>query len=345
MHRHEMELPQYVVIGSDLAETVGHRLKAVHDFRKILMITSKTPYNILGSKIIEAGGGLSAVEVFFVDEVVESFGKQVEGLKNFDAVVGVGGGKVLDVSKVVAEQIGKPLFSVPTIASHDGIASPMTSFRQNGVAYSKKSVMPLEIFADMNVIAKAPGRYLVSGCGDLVAKHTAVRDWWLAHTERNEYYGRYAAHLAYLSASVVMKSAKHIRNDAIEGARTVVEALISAGVAMGVAGSSRPCSGSEHLIAHAIETLMEKPALHGERCGVATIFTSWLHNAKWAKVRESLRILGAPHTLKDINVDADLFAEAVLKAPQIRKERYTILHKAPLTRPQIFRILEETMLI
>ena len=34
--------------------------------------------------------------------------------------------------------------------------------------------------------------------------------------------------------------------------RVVVEALISAGVASCIAGSSRPCSGAEHLFSHAL---------------------------------------------------------------------------------------------
>lgn len=340
-----MEMPQYIVIGNNLTDTIVWRAQKIHHFKRITMVTSKTPFRVYGSKILEKTDSSLSVEILLVDEVVENFSTHVSVAKNSDVVFGVGGGRVLDVSKALAEAIGKPFVSIPTVASHDGIASPMTSFRSEGKAYSRKSVMPREIYADMAVISVAPRRYLLSGYGDLVAKHTAVRDWWLAHVETGEYYGRYAAHLANLSANVIMKSAKHISNDWNEGVRTVVEALISAGVAMGVAGSSRPCSGSEHLIAHALETLMEKPALHGERCGVATVFTSWLHKSKWEKVLQSLKTVGAPYTLKQIGVDAELFAEAVMKAPELRKERYTILHKVPLTKQDIFHVLEETMLV
>lgn len=340
-----MELPRYIVIGNGLSSTVVERLTKNHGFTKVFMLTSKTPLRVFGSKIIEEAGSSLRFEVYHVEDIIDSYERFLSEVKKFDAVLGVGGGKVLDVSKVLAEYGCRPFFSVPTVASHDGIASPMTSFRQNGKAYSRKSVMPLEIYADMDVITMAPRRYLLSGCGDLVAKHSAVRDWWLAHTEIGEYYGRYAAHLAFLSASVIMKSAKHIKNNWQDGARTVVEALISAGVAMGVAGSSRPCSGSEHLIAHALETLTANPPLHGERCGVATVFTSKLHRANWRKVRESLKTIGAPHKLKDLELDAEVFTEAVLKAPELRRERYTILHKEHLTRQKIYEILEETELI
>ncbi|MCS7129057.1 MAG: iron-containing alcohol dehydrogenase, partial [Candidatus Caldarchaeum sp.] len=212
-------------------------------------------------------------------------------------------------------------------------------------AYSRKSTMPSEVFADMNVISLAPRRYLLSGCGDLVAKQSAVRDWWLSHRVSGEYYGRYAAHLSYLSSTVVMKSTRLIAAGSAEGVRTVVEALISAGVAMGVAGSSRPCSGSEHLIAHALEMIMDKPALHGERCGVATIFTSYLQGGKWRRIKESLAAMGAHHKISHINADTDVFVEAVLKAPELRRERYTILHHLRLTKDDVVKVLEETELV
>ncbi len=343
MHKHEMELPHFVVIGHDLAQTIVDHLK-LHGFKAPLMITSNTPYRVYGSKIESLMDLRIKLSTLDVEEIYGDVEKVIQG-RGFDVILGVGGGRVMDVSKVVAEKTGKPFISIPTIASHDGIASPMTSYRQNGKAYSRKSVMPLEIYADIDVISRSPRRYLMSGCGDLVAKHSAVRDWWLAHRETGEYYGRYAAHLAYLSGSVIIRSAKEIRNNSLEGVRTVVEALISAGVAMGVAGSSRPCSGGEHLIAHALETLMEKPALHGERCGVATIFTLKLHGANWEKVKESLKTIGAPHTLKDINVDEELFTEAVKLAPNLRKERYTILHKKQLDEAEIENIINETGLI
>ncbi|MEM4302716.1 MAG: sn-glycerol-1-phosphate dehydrogenase [Candidatus Caldarchaeum sp.] len=344
MDKHDMELPQYVAIGRGLEQTIVRRLRK-HGYRKCVMITSKTPFKLYGFRLVEAAGDDLLFEVSYVDELLVNFEPCAGEARSADVVMGLGGGKVADVSKVVAEVAGKPFFSVPTVASHDGIASPMTSYRQNGQAYSRKSVMPSEVFADMDVISLAPRRYLLSGCGDLLAKHSAVRDWWLAHKVTGEYYGRYAAHLAYLSASVVMKSAKLIADGSLEGVRTVVEALISAGVAMGVAGSSRPCSGSEHLIAHALENLMEKPPLHGERCGVAAVFTSYLHKGNWKKLRDSLAMMGAPTCLEKLGVDTDLFIEAVEKAPQIRPDRYTILHRRKLSKPEIVNILSETQLI
>ncbi len=347
---HEMTLPRVVIVGEGLENVIVDRLLSLDAGRYcIFMLTSPTPYSLMARKIESEVSGRLDVELVMIhsqpnDELLENLGRRAEEL-NAKAIVGVGGGKVLDIAKTVAELSGKPFISIPTIASHDGIASPMTSIRRGGKAYSRKAVMPTEIIADMKVISQAPRRYTLSGCGDLVAKYSAVRDWWLGYKEKGEYYGRYAAHLAYLSSIITMRSAGLIGRNSMEGVRTVVEALISAGVAMGIAGSSRPCSGSEHLIAHALEYMMDNPPLHGERCGVATVFTSYLHGANWKKVKDALKTMGAPASLKELNIDEELFADAVLKAPSLRVERYTILHKLQLGKKRIKEIADEIGLI
>jgi len=336
---HAMELPHYIIVGSNLAHKVVERLR-LGSYRKALMITSPTAYKLMGSSIVDEACGKPELDVLMrdADEHILEEGRS----SRFDVVLGVGGGRVMDLAKVVAEINKIPLFSIPTVASHDGIASPMTSVRTGGRAYSRKSTMPSEIIADMSVIRLAPWRYTISGCGDLLAKYSAVRDWWLGHKATGEYYGRYAAHLAHLSSRVIMKSSKIIAARHLEGVRTIVEALISAGVSMGIAGSSRPCSGSEHLLAHTMEYLIDKPPLHGERCGVATVFTSYLHGSNWRKVRNSLKILGAPSTLSELGVDVETFVEAVRRAPSMRPDRFTILNQVNLSRERIITILGET---
>jgi glycerol-1-phosphate dehydrogenase [NAD(P)+] len=110
----------------------------------------------------------------------------------------------------------------------------------------------------------------------------------------------------------------------------VVEALISAGVAAGIAGSSRPCSGAEHLFSHALEQLAPGVGLHGEKCGLGTIIMALLHGLDWQHLVAALRALGAPTTAAQLGVDPDLIVRALLLAPTIRPDRYTILAKKAL---------------
>jgi len=255
-----------------------------------------------------------------------------------DIVVGVGGGKDIDVAKLGSRKSGLRFLSVPTAASHDGIASPLVSMKGLNRPYSYVAHSPIAIVADTSIIAKSPYRLIASGCGDVIAKYTAVRDWKLAHRIKNEYYGDYAAELALMSSRLVTRNANAIRAMTDSGVRTLVEALISCGVAMSIAGTSRPCSGAEHLFSHALTMIAPKPALHGEQCGVGTIMSAYLHGGNWQLVKEVLHRIGAPTTAKELGIDSEYIVEALTKAHAIRPERYTILGESGLTKEAAMRV-------
>jgi glycerol-1-phosphate dehydrogenase [NAD(P)+] len=198
--------------------------------------------------------------------------------------------------------------------------------------YSYLAHAPIAIVADTSIIAKSPYRLIAAGCGDVIAKYTAVRDWKLAHRIKNEYYGDYAAELALMSSRLIIKNAATIRTGSDSGVRTLVEALISCGVAMSIAGTSRPCSGAEHLFSHTLTMIAPNPALHGEQCGVGTIMCAYLHGANWQLIKDVLRKIGAPTTAKELGVEDTYVVQALTMAHSTRPERYTILGESGLAK-------------
>jgi glycerol-1-phosphate dehydrogenase [NAD(P)+] len=135
-----------------------------------------------------------------------------------------------------------------------------------------------------------------------------------------------------MSAKLVMRNAELIKSRKEEGLRVLLEALISCGVAMSIAGSSRPCSGSEHLFSHALDTIKPNHAMHGEQCGVGTIMMACLHKADWKRIRGTLEVLGAPTNADELGVEKEEVIGALEMASSIRPERYTILNKLNLNR-------------
>ena len=236
----------------------------------------------------------------------------------------------MTAAKVSSGSQNIPFISIPTTVSHDGIASPLASIKGSDKPYSIMAQAPLAIIADTEVIAKAPWRFMVSGCGDIISKFTAVKDWKLAHIENNEYYGGYAASLALMSAKLVTENAELIVYRQDEGLRVLLEALISCGVAMSIAGSSRPCSGSEHLFSHALDIINSNHAMHGEQCGVGSILICLPLQGKLASIKKTLKQIGAPTTAAELGVKDSDVVKALELAAKIRPERYTILHKLNL---------------
>jgi len=270
-----------------------------------------------------------------------------ERIKNWKPriIFAVGGGTKIDAAKLSSARQHVPFISVPTTVSHDGIAGPFASIKGFDKPYSVLAQAPLAIIADTEVIAQAPWRSVISGCGDVISKFTAVKDWQLAHKEKNEYYGEYAASLALMSAKLVIQNAKQIHPANEEGLRVLLEALISCGVAMSIAGSSRPCSGSEHLFSHALDMIDSSHAMHGEQCGVGAIMMSYLHGANWKRIRETLKQINAPTTAAELHIKDEDVIKALMMAATIRPERYTILHKLSLDRGACEKVAKTTGVI
>ena len=238
----------------------------------------------------------------------------------------VGGGKTIDVVKLVSAKENVNFVSVPTAASHDGIASSIASLiANNGEATSLEAKPPIAVIADTKIIANAPYRLLSAGCGDIISKFTAVLDWRLAHRLKNARFSEYAAELSMMAAKNVIESAGSIKPANEESARIVIKALIASSVAMSIAGSSRPASGSEHKFSHALNQIAPRLALHGEQCGVGSIMMMYLHGGDWQKIRRALKIIGAPINAKDLGIDPEHIIEALTKAHRMRPERYTVL--------------------
>lgn len=347
--KHRIELPKLILAGEDVISSVGEELKKM-GIKNVLIVTSKTPYALFKDKLASS---LSSEGIKF-KILVDTFKNHKETIENFsqnsflsevDTIVGFGGGKVIDVSKLISEQKSKNFISIPTIPSHDGIASPLISLPIENRWYSRFSKTPLAVFADIEILSKAPQIYVSSGFGDIIGKITAIKDWRLAHLLTGEYYGEYAAQQAKGCAEGILKKSEEIGAKTKEGVRALVEALISCGIVISIAGSSRPCSGSEHLFSHALDYVANFPSTHGLEVGVGTIMMSYLHDLDWLGIRESLTKAKAATTAKQLGVNEEQITKALSLAAKIRPERYTILGEKGLTTEAAANLAKITRVI
>jgi glycerol-1-phosphate dehydrogenase [NAD(P)+] len=344
-----MQLPREVVIGNDTLQLIGEICRHIGFSKSALLVTGQKTLKIAGNKVealLERDGihvghlvtvSCNMQDINLVEQKIDELKPQV--------VIGIGGGAKIDVAKIGSSHKNIPFVSIPTTAAHDGIASPLVSLKTSGKPYSITAHAPMAILADTKIIAKSPYRFTASGCGDVVAKLTAVRDWRLAHEANGEYYGEYAASLALMSAKLVLQNASVIKSEGESGLRVLIEALISCGVAMSIAGSSRPCSGSEHLFSHALDQIVPNAALHGEQCGVGAIMMARLHNMNWRKIKETLEKVGAPTTAEELKVKPEHIVEALIKTRDIRPDRYTILNERNLNRDSARKLAKATEVI
>ena len=347
MPSHTMELPRMIVVGEKNLGDVGKFLDALNKPKKVSLVSGENVKKIIQKKI-ERSLTLSKIkyvwhlaksnEVKAISQVQKSVKKDKSTL-----IVGIGGGRSVDIAKMIGFKLKIPFVSLPTAASHDGIASPFVSVKSDK-PHSIVATAPLGVFVDIDVIKKAPKKLLASGCGDLVANIIAVRDWELGRDKTGEYYGRYSANLALMSAKIVMENSSSFARKGLD-VRVIVEALISAGVASCIAGSSRPCSGAEHLFSHALDQLSPGVGLHGEKCGLGSIMIAKLQGQDWKKIIKTLKDVGAPTTAKQIGLKPEMVVKALTIAQSLRPNRYTILKEVKMDKKKALALAKSTKVL
>jgi glycerol-1-phosphate dehydrogenase [NAD(P)+] len=187
---------------------------------------------------------------------------------------------------------------------------------------------------------------LASGCADVISNLSAVKDWELAHRLKNEEFSTFAASLSETSSKLLLHKAEDIRSGLEEAVWQAVKCMIVSGVAMSVAGNTRPASGSEHMFSHMLDRIAPGKALHGEQCGVGAIMMMYLHGEDdWEEIRDFLRIIGAPINAKELRIPKKKIIQALIEAQKIRPDRYTILGEQGLTQDAAKRLAKITGVI
>ena len=287
---------------------------------------------------------LGAVDVFRVEDgtvdSAVSLGKQLRA-QAYEAVAGIGGGKIIDVTKFAAHMAGVPMVAVATNLAHDGIASPVSSLEHESGKGSYGVVPPVAVIVDLDRVRSGPPRMVRAGIGDVVNNLSAIADWELAAADRGEPVDGLAVTLARTAAQAVLHQPGTIGDD--EFLTVLAESLVLSGIAMTVAGSSRPSSGGDHEILHAIDQLYPGAGTHGELAGVGALFCTYLRGDKRLEPLMSACLArhGLPRTPADLGLSHAEFTKAVLHAPATRPGRYTILERLALDECAIARQVED----
>ncbi len=279
--------------------------------------------------------GLAGADWFTVDGcTINAAIRLVEQIRpqQYDAIVGIGGGTVLDVTKFAAARLGLPMVAVATNLAHDGIASPISTLDNDAGRGSYSVPAPIAVLVDLDLIGQAPPRSVRSGIGDIVSNLSATADWEAAHRLRGEAIDGFAVSLARTAAQAVMDHRGGVGDDAF--LTTLAEGLVLSGMAMVVAGNSRPASGACHEISHAIDLHYPgRRAFHGEQVGLGAAFAWFLRGDAdhFNATVDCLHRHGLPVRPADLGFSLDEFAEIVCYAPLTRPGRFTVLEESVLT--------------
>jgi glycerol-1-phosphate dehydrogenase [NAD(P)+] len=317
-------IPELVRVKAGALDRMGIYAER-YGFREVLLLFSDSLHSQLLERMTASlrSRDIQIVQQTQVESV--SFEKAAELFRqsptNAEAVIGFGGGKALDVAKYIAFLSRLPYLSVPTSLSNDGFCSPQSSLTIEGRRRTMASSMPFGVILDTAVCSSAPESLWHSGVGDLVSKFTAITDWKMAFHATGAHFDDFAALLSDASVYQFLG-----RPDCdMEGMRLLGTALLLNGISMSICGSSRPASGSEHLISHAVDSISKRPRLHGLQVGVATYLMSLLQGQNAERIAALFAATGFWQDIAGDPFDRAEWLEAARMAPSMKSDFYTVL--------------------
>ncbi len=324
-----INIPIFLEIGEGILERFDEILKKNNvTFEKPLILSGPTSSKVLkGYEIFETYQTriITSSDTDYLLQVKSSLYGQ-----GYDLLIAAGGGRIIDSGKFLSVETTIPVIAIPTILSSDSVSSPISILRENGRSRSLGTVMPTGVIIDLNILKNSPDTYIKAGLGDLMSNLSAAFDWELASKKGIEKMDNFSRMIALMPAEKMLTGHKNYNGlKDPDFLKDLAEGLVLSGVSMGIAGSSRPASGSEHNISHSLDRILEdRKKLHGIQVGFASLLTLRLQNQheRARMLEDFFGKMGFPVEPGKIGISCDEFTKALEIAPRIR-QRYTILNE------------------
>ena len=276
---------EVVEIGKGLTKKTGEILKKAGFPENILLVADRNTLGVskgLLESLDEAG---FHVKQLIYENMMYAKVEQVREiealLSDVDGLISVGTGSLNDICRVASYEKEKKFCIFATAPSMDGFASDTAPIVENNFKSSWQAEQPMVIIGDTEILSKAPSILKSSGFGDMMAKYIGLVDWQLASLLIDEYYCDKIAAITRDATDRIAALADRVLADDEETAGAIMEALIMTGLAMKLAGCSRPASGAEHVVSHYLECHKVIkgiwPDYHGRKVGVATVYCNRIY--------------------------------------------------------------------
>lgn len=249
-------------------------------------------------------GECSYTEIHRLEKIVRE--------KGCDVVVGVGGGKIFDTAKAVANAVGIPVVVVPTVASTDAPCSALSVVYTDEGVFQEYAFFPANpnlVVMDTEIIAKSPVRMTVSGMGDAMATYFEARACYQsgAGTCAGGKVGVAALGIAKLCYDTLIAEGVKAKAALDAGAcTTAVEKIIEANTLLSGIGFESGGLAGAHAIHNGLTVLPECHHMqHGEKVNFGTLTQLVLENMPIEDLEDILdwmTDIGLPVTFEELGI-------------------------------------------
>lgn len=295
-----------VIIGPDALPMLPAVVGDIARGSRVVLVMDRTPMRRSGHDLKPAVAGLLRERFALEAVIVGAERREIHGderdlaevraaVTGAGCVVALGSGTITDLCKEGTRQAGSPpLIAVQTAASVNAFSDDMAVLVKSGTKRTGASRWVDALLIDLQILAGAPLPMTLAGFGDLVSVWTAPADWHLASLlGMDPTY--HPAPVAMLKdpARALLTHAGGLAGGQLDALDHLARVLTLSGFTMGVAGTTAPLSGTEHMISHLIDMeAMQRgrsAVLHGAQVAAAVIVAA----AAWQVFLNELDVQGA----------------------------------------------------
>lgn len=344
---------KHIEVSSGAIEKLAQILEGYTD---IMLVADKNTYKVAGARaeqILRNSGMLSHVCV--IDDpplpsdqnvgrvlIEADCGTDSYDINSFSNnpkyILGVGSGSVNDICRMVSYRLGIEYGILGTAPSMDGYASVVAPLLVGTKKIIYTCSIARHIIIDLDICQNAPYELLLAGLGDMIGKYVAILDWELSRDVTGEYYCAKIAEMVKQATGACIESASGLQTRSVDAIKNTVDGLILSGLCIAYSGSSRPASGTEHMVGQTWEVMdLEKghlPNLHGIEVGEATFAAMLMYMRVYRETKEQwLKDLIKPYIPSFEKV---LELQKTIKIPFTVKEKQTFI--TGILRGKTFRV-------
>lgn len=330
---------RYIQGSGELKRIKSH---VEHLGNSFFVLISKSGYKRFGDTIKESFG--DSVKVDFVEFGGECSKNEISRVRNefkakgSDVIIGVGGGKIIDTAKAVAYYEKAPVVIVPTVASNDAPCSALSVIYTDEGIFEEYLFLPKNpdmVLIDLDAVANAPSRLLVSGMGDALATKFEARAAVRAGAKNLA--GAYPAEAAIALADLCYEI---LINEGLKAKLAVekkvvtkaVEKVVEANTLLSGIGFESGGLSAAHAIHNGLTAIEETHKLyHGEKVAFGTLVQLVLENAPMDEIEEVLYFcneVGLPTTLKELNI-TEVSKEKLMDVAKLSCVEGETIHNMP----------------
>ena len=297
-----------------------------------LFVFSPTSLELVDNNFAIKAQKLDSTTVGIVKNDIELFIKD----KNFKRIVSLGNGKTTDVAKYIASIQKIELISIPAALTTNVFFTNKACLLDSGDKKTFSSKIPDRIIIDFKILEKVPFKYHMYGLCDVLSIHTAIFDWKLSARKQSEKIDPFLVDFAEFILKQLITNKKNILKKDRQSLELIVKLIMLSGYITNIAGSGRPESGSEHIIASFFEKQIDTFHAVGVTAGI--LLSMKLQKNEKKVIISMLEDLGLLEALindeRVVNKLRSLPAEI-----KPRNDRYTILNEKKITNKHMKDLL------